>query len=90
MQKGENLNKVNVITVCLGIHVPSRVTNRMLRLAEITLDTELPGKAGEENSIYDLLIRLKWATDYQDIYEELENQDLEHLIKEPKRIGKVN
>lgn len=90
MQKGENLNKINVITACLGIHVPSRVTNRMLRLAEITLDTELPGKVGAENSIYDLLIRLKWATDYQDIYESLENQNLEHLIKEPIRIGKVN
>lgn len=44
MRKGENLTKLNVISACLGIHIPSRVSKRMLQLAEITMDVDLPEK----------------------------------------------
>lgn len=84
MQRGENLSKLNVISACLGIHIPSKVSKRMLKLAQITIDEDLPGKAGDENNTYNMLIHLKWATDYDEILEELNGQNLIHLLKAPK------
>ncbi|MDO5037333.1 MAG: HsdR family type I site-specific deoxyribonuclease [Tissierellia bacterium] len=84
MQKGKDLSKLNVISACLGIHIPSKVSKRMLKLAQITIDEDLPGKLGDENSTYNMLIHLKWATDYPDIIKELKDQNLEHLLKYPK------
>lgn len=84
MTKGENLNKLNVISTCLGIHIPSRVSKKMLQLAEITLDVDLPGIKGIENNTYDMMLHLKWATDYDDIIEELTLQNLNYLLKNPK------
>ena len=84
MIKGNNLSKLNVVSACLGIHIPSRVSKKMLQLAEITLDLDLTDKKGVENNIYDMMIQLKWATDYSDVYDELVNQKLEYLIKQPK------
>jgi len=84
LRKGANLTKLNVISTCLGIHIPFLVSNKMLELAELALNLYLPGKAGAENGIYDSLLHLKWATDYDDIYEELTEQSYEHLIHQPK------
>ena len=84
MKKGDNLTKLNVISACLGIHIPFRVSNKMLQLAELSLNFELPGKKGEENSIYDSILHLKWATDYEDVYEELKEQSYEYLLHRPK------
>jgi type I restriction enzyme R subunit len=84
MKKGDNLTKLNVISACLGIHIPYRVSNKMLQLAELTLNLELPGKKGDENGIYNTILHLKWATDYEDIYEELKEQSYEYLIHRPK------
>ena len=56
----------------------------MLELAGITLDVDLPGKEGMENATYDMLLHLKWATDYDDIIEELASQNLKHLLSKPK------
>ena len=55
------MTKANVITVCLGIHVPFPVSNRMLELAGLTLKLDLPKKPGEENRIYDSSLHLMWA-----------------------------
>ncbi len=84
MQKGKNLTKINVISACLGIHIPSKVSKRMLKLAELTLDVDLPGDKGDENNIYDMLLHFKWATDYPDIINELKVQNLNHLLKNPR------
>ncbi len=84
MCKGISLTKLNVVSACLGIHIPSRVSKKMLKLAEITLDTDLTGNKGIENNTYDMLIHFKWATDYDDIYDELNKQNLGYLIKNPK------
>lgn len=84
MKNGKNLTKLDVISTCLGIHIPFRVSNRMLQLAEITLNSELPGKKGEENAVYDSILHLKWASDYDDVYDELESQKYEYLIHCPK------
>jgi type I restriction enzyme R subunit len=78
-----NLRKVNVISACLGVHIPFRVSNKMLQLAELSLNSELPGKKGQENSIYDTLLHLKWATDYDDVYDELKEQSYDYLIHQP-------
>lgn len=84
LRKGANLTKLNVISTCLGIHIPFLVSNKMLELAELALNLYLPGKTGAENGIYDSLLHLKWATDYDDIYEELAEQSYEYLIHQPK------
>lgn len=83
LRKGANLTKLNVISACLGIHIPFRVSNKMLQLAELPLNSELPGKKGQENSVYDTLLHLKWATDYDDVYEELKEQRYDYLIHQP-------
>lgn len=83
MKKGMNLNKSNVVSVCLGIHIPFRVSNRMLQLAEVPLDLTLPGMKGEENGVYDQILHLNWAKDYSDTYDELKVDHYEHLIHQP-------
>ena len=83
MKKGINLNKSNVVSACLGIHIPFRVSNRMLQLAEIPIDLTLPGTKGEENGVYDQILHLNWAQDYSDTYDELKADHYEHLIHQP-------
>lgn len=83
MKKGVNLNKSNVVSACLGIHIPFRVSNRMLQLAEVSIDLTLPGKKGEENGVYDQILHLNWALDYSDTYDELKADNYEHLIHQP-------
>jgi len=83
MKKGVNLNKSNVVSACLGIHIPFRVSNRMLQLAEIPIDLTLPGKKGEENGVYDQILHLNWAQDYSDTYDELKADNYDHLIHQP-------
>ena len=83
MRKGVNLNKSNVVSACLGIHIPFRVSNRMLQLAEISIDLTLQGKKGEENGVYDQILHLNWAQDYSDTYDELKADSYEHLIHQP-------
>lgn len=83
MKKGQNLNKSNVVSACLGIHIPSRVSRKLLQLAEITLDVTLPGKKGEENDIYSRILHLNWAMDYSDTYDELKIDGYEYLIHQP-------
>lgn len=83
MQKGKNLTKPNVISACLGIHVPFRISSQMTKLAGISLDIAT-GAIGEENNIYDSILHLKWASDYADVYDELEEQKYGHLIHKPR------
>lgn len=83
MKKGKNLTKENVVSCCLGIHIPFRLSNRLLQLAEKPLDLTLPGAKGEENTIYDQILHLYWAADYSDTYAELVAIHYEHLIHQP-------
>ena len=83
MKKGVNLTKSNVISACLGIHIPFRVSSRMLQLAETPIGLTLPGKKGEENGVYDQILHLNWAQDYSDTYDELKVDHYEHLIHQP-------
>lgn len=83
MKKGVNLTKSNVISACLGIHIPFRVSSRMLQLAETPIDLTLPGKKGEENGVYDQILHLNWAQDYSDTYDELKVDHYEYLIHQP-------
>jgi type I restriction enzyme R subunit len=83
MKKGKNLTKENVVSCCLGIHIPFRLSNRLLQLAERPLDLTLPGAKGEENTIYDQILHLYWAEDYSDTYAELVAIHYEHLIHQP-------
>ena len=75
--------KSNVISACLGIHIPFRVSNHMLSLADLTLNMTSKGQVGDDNETYDMLLHLKWTTDYDDIYEELKVQSKDYLIHQP-------
>lgn len=83
MKKGENLTKSNVISACLGIHIPFRVSDHMLGLADLTLKMNSKSKVSDDNEVYDMILHLKWATDYGDIYDELKEQSKEHLLHQP-------
>lgn len=83
MKKGANLTKLNVISTCLGIHIPFRVSDRMLQLADLSLNMTSTGRIGTDNETYDMLLHLKWATDYGDVYDELKEQSLDYLIHQP-------
>jgi type I restriction enzyme R subunit len=83
LKKGENLNKSNVVSACLGIHIPSRVSARMLQLSEITLNVLLPGNKGVENSVYSQILHMNWAMDYSETYDELKEEHYEYLIHQP-------
>ena len=83
MRKGKNLTKSNVVSVCLGIQIPFRVSIRMLQLAEIPIDVTLPGRKGEENGVYDQILHLNWTQDYEDTYDELTANHYEYLIHKP-------
>lgn len=84
MLKSSGLTKLNVVSVCLGIHLPSMVTKKMLQLAEINLDLDIQENRSVENMTYNLLIHLKWATDYADIIEELKPEGLDYLLSKPQ------
>lgn len=85
MKQGKNLNKLNVVSTCLGIHIPFPVSSRMLELAQLPMNLSLPGKSGEDNRQYDLILHLKWATDYDDIFVELQEQGYDYLIHQPPK-----
>lgn len=83
LKKNQNLTKSNVVSACLGIHIPFRVSTKLLQLAEVTIDVTLPGKKGVENGIYSHVLQLNWAMDYSDTYDELKNEHYEYLIHQP-------
>lgn len=59
----------------------------MLSLADLTLNMTSKGQVGDDNEMYDMLLHLRWTTDYDDIYEELKVQSKDHLIHQPP--GKI-
>ena len=83
LKKNQNLTKSNVVSACLGIHIPFRVSTKLLQLAEVTIDVTLPGKKGMENGIYSHVLQLNWAMDYSDTYDELKDEHYEYLIHQP-------
>lgn len=80
MWKGKSLNKVNVVSACLGIHLPFPVSNTMCELANIIFRMDKPP---ESNKTYISLLSLRWASDYGEIYDDLKNEAMEDLIKQP-------
>ena len=55
----------------------------MLGLADLTLKMNSKSKVSDDNEVYDMILYLKWATDYGDIYDELKEQSKEHLLHQP-------
>ena len=83
MRSGKNLTKLNVVSACLGIHVPFPVSSRMLELADLSNRLDVGGVKGDENMVYDQLLHLNWAWDYSDTYDDLVDQEYEYLIHKP-------
>ena len=81
MQKGSNLNTLNVVSACLGIHVPFPVSSELLDRANISIN---PTKS-QDNNIYNQLLTIRWASDYDDIVTDLEADGKESLIKNPHK-----
>lgn len=86
MRKNKNKMKHNVVTACLGIHLPFPVSERMLELSRNPLDFSLPGQDGLDDRHYDVILHLMWAEEYGDIYKDLKRQGLERLIHKPPKI----
>ncbi len=80
MREGKSLTDVNVVSACLGIHLPFPVSHNMLELANIIFRMD---KGPDKNKTYIQLLTLRWASDYGDIYDDLKEQGLETLIKQP-------
>lgn len=80
MWESTNLTKVNVVSACLGIHLPYPVSSSMLELANITFRMDKPPVS---NMTYIQLLTLRWASDYSDIYDSLKEEGLSDLIKQP-------
>jgi type I restriction enzyme R subunit len=84
MWKGKSLTKVNVISACLGLHLPFPVSSTMVEVAAITLNMFMGSKEVKvENRAYQSLLSLRWASDYGDIYDDLKVESMESLIKQP-------
>lgn len=80
MRRGKSLTEVNVVSACLGIHLPFPVSNNMLELANMIFRMD---KGPDKNKTYIQLLSLRWASDYDDIYEDLKMEGMEDLIKNP-------
>lgn len=84
MRNDKSLTKVNVVSACLGLHLPFPVSNNMLQNASISIDMYVGTKETKaENRSYNGLLSIRWASDYSDIYDDLLNEGLESLIKKP-------
>lgn len=68
---------------CIDFLVRMIDSNHMLSLADLTLNMTSKGQVGDDNETYDMLLHLKWTTDYDDIYEELKVQSKDYLIHQP-------
>ena len=83
MRKGENLTKLNVVSVCLGIHIPYPVSEAMTKLAGLAFPLD---RGPVDNMTYITLLSTRWASDYDDIVDDLNEQGLGHLIKHNKNL----
>ena len=80
MRKSQNMTQLNVVSACLGIHLPYPVSSAMLELANIIFSMS---RGPESNRTYVQLLSTRWASDYEDIYDDLKEQGLQDLIKQP-------
>lgn len=83
MRKGKNLNKLNVVSACLGIHLPYPVSEAMTKLAGLSFPLD---RGPVDNMTYISLLSTRWASDYDDIVDDLTEQGLVHLIKHNKNL----
>ena len=80
MWRGKSLRIKNIISACLGIHIPYPVSSELLSRASMSVN---PSGPPESNSIYHQLLTVSWATDYDDILEDLKADGHSDLIKSP-------
>lgn len=83
MRKGENLTKLNVVSACLGIHIPYPVSEAMTKLAGLAFPLD---RGPIDNMTYVSLLSTRWASDYDDIVDDLNEQGLGYLIKQNKNL----
>ena len=88
MRHGGNLTILNVVSACLGLHIPLPVSKSMLSLANLSID---PTKPPLSNAVYEQLLAIYWAWDYEDTYQTLINDGhgQETLIKTPPGFKKA-
>ena len=83
LKQGKNLNKLNVVSACLGIHIPSRVSARMLKLSELPMDSDPPRKTREENDTFQNLFCFFFGGWFFETHDELIEENYENLIHQP-------
>jgi len=80
LRSGKNLSNLNVVSALLGIQVPYPVSEAMLKLANISFPLD---RGPDSNKIYVMLLSTRWAAPYYKIYEDLEAEGVQDLIKQP-------
>ncbi len=69
-----------MVSALLGIQVPYPVSEAMLKLANISFPTD---RGPDSNKMYVMLLSTRWAAPYYEIYEDLESEGMQDLIKQP-------
>lgn len=86
MWNDKSLTKVNVVSACLGLHLPFPVSSTLVEAAALTLNMFVGStNAKAENRSYQGLLSTRWASEYDDIYDDLKAEGMETLIKTPPK-----
>lgn len=71
---------VNVVSACLGLHLPFSVSSTLVEAADLTINMFVGlVNAKAENRSYQGLLSTWWASEYDD----LKDEGMEALIKTP-------
>ena len=63
------LTTVNVVSACLGLHLPFSVSSTLVEAADLTINMFVGSvNAKAENRLYQGLLSTRWASEYDDIY----------------------
>lgn len=82
----KSLTKVNVVSACLGLHLPFSVSSTLVEAADLTINMVVGSvNAKAENRSYQGLLSTRWASEYDDIYGDLKDERMEALIKTPPK-----
>ncbi len=86
MWNDKSLTKVNVVSACLGLHLPFSVSSTLVEAADLTINMFVGSvNAKAENRSYQGLLSTRWASEYDDIYGDLKDERMEALIKTPPK-----
>lgn len=70
----------------MGLHLPFPVSSTLVEAADLTINMFMgSANAKAENRSYQGLLSTRWASEYDDIYDDLKDEGMEALIKTPPK-----